>query len=51
MKVFFVIAGIVVTIIGLACFAIVSGVYIAVKFLGAVLTFGTIKDEDDDTEL
>lgn len=44
MKEFFFIAGVVVTIIGLVAIAIISGVYIAVRYFGLTLTLGTIKD-------
>lgn len=44
MTAFFYIAGVVVTIIGLVAIAIISGVYIAVRFFGLTLTFGTIKE-------
>lgn len=50
MTAFFYIAGIVVTVVGLVSFAILSGVLIAVRFFGAVLHFGYIKDEEDDNE-
>lgn len=48
MNAFFTIAGIVVTILGVAAIAIISGIFIAVKYFGAVLTFGYIKDDKED---
>lgn len=45
MDVFFHIAGVVVTIIGIAAIGIISGVYVAVRFFGLRLTFGYLKDE------
>lgn len=50
MKAFFVVAGVVVTIIGIAAIAIITGVYVAVKFFGVVLTFGTVNEEEDDEQ-
>ena len=49
MNTIFVVAGIVVAVIGIAAIAIVSGIYIAVKFLGAQFTFGNKEDEQDRT--
>ena len=43
MTAFFYIAGIVATIIGLVCFAIISYVYISVKYFDAEIEFGTKK--------
>ena len=48
MKAFFVVAGVVVTIIGIAAIAIITGVYVAVKFFGLVMTLGTAKEESTD---
>lgn len=48
MKAFFVVAGVVVTIIGIVAIAIITGVYVAVKFFGGVFTFGTIKEDEND---
>lgn len=48
MSPFYVIAGVVVTAVGIAAIAIVAGVYIAVKFFGLTLTLGTIKTHNDD---
>ena len=42
------IAGIIITILGILAIAIVSGVYIAVKYLGANITFGTYKDGEEE---
>lgn len=46
MSAFFIIAGIVATIIGLVAIAILSGVLIAVRFFGVVLHFGYIEDDE-----
>ena len=51
MSAFFYIAGVVVTIIGIIAIAIISGIYIAVRFFGAVLTFGYLREKKNDTEL
>lgn len=45
MKTFFIIAGVTVTILGVIAIAIISGVYIAVRFFGVVLHFGYLQDE------
>lgn len=45
---FFIIAGIVVTVIGLADIAIISSVFIAVKYFGLILTFGINKERKND---
>ena len=50
MKAFFVVAGVVVTLLGIAAIAIITGVYVAVKFFGGVLTFGTIKEDENDEQ-
>lgn len=47
MDIFFYIAGVVVTIIGIVAIGIISGVYVAVCFFGMQLTFGYKKDEKD----
>jgi len=48
MNTFFIIAGITITILGVLAIAVISGIYIAVKFFGGVLTFGSIKETDED---
>ena len=48
MKAFFVVAGVVVTIIGIVAIAIITGVYVAVKFFGVEMTLGTTKEESTD---
>ena len=50
MKTFFIIAGVTVTILGVIAIAIISGVYIAVKFFGLVLTFSTLKKRKDEQQ-
>jgi len=50
MKTFFIIAGVTVTILGVIAIAIISGVYIAVRFFGLSLTLGTIKEQQNDEE-
>ena len=50
MKAFFVVAGVVVTIIGIAAIAIITGVYVAVKYFGLVMTLGTIKKDKNDEQ-
>ena len=50
MKAFFVVAGVVVTVLGIAAIAIITGVYVAVKFFGGELTFGTVNVEEEDDE-
>ena len=47
---FFIVAGVVVTVLGIAAIAIITGVYVAVKFFGGVLTFGTVNEEEEDDE-
>ena len=44
----FFITGIVVTVLGVIAIAIISGVYIAVRYFGLVLTFGTLKRYGND---
>lgn len=51
MSAFFYIAGVVVTILGVLAIAVISGVYVAVRFFGVVLTFGSFKSKNNDTEL
>lgn len=46
MTAFFTIAGVVVTILGIIAIAIISGIYIAVRFFGVVVRFGFFRDED-----
>lgn len=48
MSEFFIIAGVTVTILGVIAIAIISGVYIAVKFFGVILTFSTLKKRKDE---
>lgn len=48
MNMFFIIAGITITILGVLAIAVISGIYIAVKFFGGVLTFGTIVERKED---
>ncbi len=50
MSMFFIVAGVVVTVLGIAAIAIITGVYVAVKFFGGVLTFGTVNEEEDDEQ-
>ena len=50
MSMFFIVAGVVVTIPGIVAIAIITGVYVAVKFFGGVLTFGTVNEEEEDDE-
>ena len=50
MKEFFFIAGVVVTIIRVIAIAIISGVYIAVRYFGLTLTFGTIKEGKNEQQ-
>jgi len=45
---FFIIAGITVTILGLLAIILVVGVYVAVKYFGFQLTFGTFKQYNND---
>lgn len=46
MAAFFIIAGIVVTILGVLAIAILSGVLIAVRFFGAIIHFGYLEDDE-----
>lgn len=48
MSMFFIVAGVVVTIIGIAAIAIITGVYVAVKYFGLVMTLGTIKKDKNE---
>lgn len=48
MTTFFYIAGVVVTILGIAAIAIIPGVYIAVRYFGLTLTFGNIRQRNDE---
>ena len=48
MSMFFIVAGVVVTVLGIAAIAIITGVYVAVKFFGLVMTLGTTKEESTD---
>lgn len=45
MNAFFYIAGVVVTIIGVAAIAVISGIYIAVRFFGVVVRFGFMPED------
>lgn len=48
MNKFFIVAGVVVTVLWIAAIAIITGVYVAVKYFGGVFTFGTIKKNEND---
>lgn len=50
MDALFWVAGIVYILIGTIAIIIVSGVYVAVRFFGAILTFGFIKDKMDNKD-
>ena len=42
------IAGAIIAVVGIIAIAIVSGVYIAVKYFGAHITFGTYNDGEEE---
>lgn len=48
MEIILIVAGTIISIVGIAAIAIVSGVYIAVKYFGAHITFGTIDEDEND---
>ena len=50
MNIFFYVAGIVATISGVIAIAVVTGVYIAVKFFGIFITLGYIKDDEQGNQ-
>ena len=44
------VAGVTVTVIWIIAIAIVSGVYIAVRFFGVVITFGYLKENNNEEQ-